>query len=186
MAWKRGVLAIGVFCGVAFAAYRAEGQLASVENGRYRHFKTDVEFAVPPGWSVVGTGQSSDGGEQMYLRDAASPSTYVAVWMKREANTPAEADAWLELAVKMKVDQRGGAATGYRFRPDTIEHLYVRDHKAVKAVADLPPGTRSITEYFTWIYTERTRVQFDVRGIEPEASSTASRLEEIIQTATIP
>jgi hypothetical protein len=88
------------------------GQLASVQIGRYHHFKTAVEFPVPAGWSVVTTGQSSDGGEQTYLRDAALPGTYVAVWMKKETNTVAEADAWLELAVKMKVDQTGWRSHG--------------------------------------------------------------------------
>src|SRR5579863_8168571 len=81
------------------------GQLAFVANGRYHHLKTGVEFPLPAGWSVLTTGRSSGGGEQIYLRDAASPATYVAVWMKRETNTAAETDAWLELAVKLKRDQ---------------------------------------------------------------------------------
>jgi hypothetical protein len=55
------------------ASTPSAGQLASVENGRYHHLKTDVEFPVPAGWSVLMTGQSSGGGEQLYLRDAASP-----------------------------------------------------------------------------------------------------------------
>jgi hypothetical protein len=124
----------------------------------------------------------------MYLRDTASPATYVAVWMKKETNTAAEADAWLELAVKLKIDQRtgGGAIGGYSVRPDSVQHAYIGDHKAVRAVADLVQGTQQTVEYFTWVYTERTRVQFDVRGVEPDASSTASRFEEIIQAARIP
>jgi hypothetical protein len=59
-------------------------------------------------------------------------------------------------------------------------------HKAVKAVADFVRGTQQTVEYLTWVYTERTRVQFDLRGVEPDASSTASRFEEIIQAARIP
>jgi len=134
------------------------------------------------------TGQSSGGGEQMYLRDAASPKTYVAVWMKRETNTAAETDAWLELAVKLKRDQRtgGGVIPGFSFRPESVQHEYIGDHKAVKAVADFVQGTQQTVEYFTWVYTERTRVQFDVRGVDPDAASTASRFEEIIQAAKIP
>ena len=164
------------------------GQLAFVENGRYHHLRTGVEFPVPAGWSVLTTGQSSGGGEQMYLRDAASPKTYVAVWMKRETNTAAETDAWLELAVKLKRDQRtgGGVIPGFSFRPESVQHEYIGDHKAVKAVADFVQGTQQTVEYFTWVYTERTRVQFDVRGVDPDAASTASRFEEIIQAAKIP
>jgi hypothetical protein len=107
----------------------------------------------------------------------------VAVWLKKETNTPAEAAALLELAVKMKLEQRHGAITGYRFRPNSIEHVTIAGHNALRAAADFSPGT---VEYFTWIFSERTRVQFDVRGVEPDASTVTSRLEEVIQAAEIP
>jgi hypothetical protein len=171
---------------LVFGSVLAADQLATVQAGRYHHVKSGVEFPVPSGWSVLWTGASSDGGEQMYLRDNASPQTYVAVWMKQETNTPTEADALLELAVKMKTDQRGGAVTGYRFRPESIEYIYVRDHKAVRAAADRTENSQRTAEYFTWIFTERTRVQFDVRGADADASGVAARLEEIIQAANIP
>jgi hypothetical protein len=64
--------------------------------------------------------------------------------------------------------------------------VYIGDHKAVKAVADFLQGTKQTVEYFTWIFTEHTRVQFDVRAEEPDASSAVARLEEIIQAARIP
>jgi hypothetical protein len=176
------------FAGVLLLAIPLAAQLGSVENGRYRHFSSEVEFPLHSGWSVVATGPSSDGGDQVYLRDAASSATYVAVWMKKETNTKAEVNARLELATKMKVDQRGGAESGYRFRPETIRHLTIRRHQAVSAVADFPPGARfeRHVEYFTWIFTERTRVQFDVRGTEPDAAATTARLEQIILAASIP
>jgi hypothetical protein len=179
----------GISCAMVFlAALPSEAQLGSVEHDRYRHFSSSVEFPVPTGWSVVQTTPSSDGGDQVYLRDASSPATYAAIWMKRETNTKADADALLQLAVRMKVDQRGGAESGYRFRPETVRHLRIGGHDAVSAVADFPPTGRVAreVEYFTWIFTERTRVQFDVRGTEPDASATMTRLERIIRGATIP
>jgi hypothetical protein len=53
----------------------------------------------------------------------------------------------------------------------------------VQAIADLRPEG---AEYFTWIFTEHTRVQFDVRGTDAEASLVAARLQSIIESAQIP
>jgi hypothetical protein len=41
-------------------------------------------------------------------------------------------------------------------------------------------------EYFTWIFTERTRVQFNVRGDDPDASQTETRFQQIVRAARIP
>jgi hypothetical protein len=180
---SRIVVTIAASC-VLLAGTLSAGQLGSVENGLYRHVKTDLAFPIPAGWTVLTTGGSSDGGEQMYMRHDTSPRTYVAVWMKHETNTPAEAAALLESEVQRKLKQRGGAITGYGSRPDSIRHVDIAGHNAVTAVADLTHSGQ--VEYFTWIFTERTRVQFDVRGPEPDASTTTSRLGEIIQAATIP
>jgi hypothetical protein len=175
---------IAAAAGVLLGGTLSAGQLGSVENRLYRHVKTDVAFPIPAGWTVLTTGGSSDGGEQMYMRHDTSPRTYVAVWMKQETNTPAEAVALLESEVQRKLKQRGGDITGYRFRPDSIEHVDIAGHKAVRAVADLTHSGQ--VEYFTWIFTERTRVQFDVRGVEPDASTITSRLGTIVQAAQIP
>jgi len=120
----------------------------------------------------------------MYMHYQTSPKTYAAVWMKQETNTPADAAALLESEVQRKLKQRGGDITGYRFRPDSIRHVKIAGHNAVRAVADATHSGQ--VEYFTWIFTERTRVQFDVRGVEPDASVITSRLGEIIQAARIP
>jgi flavin-dependent dehydrogenase len=151
----------------------------------YRHPRTGFEFAVPVDWTVLATGQSSDGGDQMYLRYSGSPKTYVAIWMKPETNTPAEVDARLRLAVKMKTDQRGGASR-YAFRPDSIHRKYVGEHQAESAVGEFLQDDRKTIEYFTWIFTEHTRVQFDIRGAEDGAALVNSALNEIIRTARIP
>ena len=194
---------VGSLLGLLLAADLGAGQrqsVGTVQGGRYRHPRSGVVLFVPADWSVVSDGPSSDEGDQVYLRYSGAPRTYVAVWMKPEANTAAEADAWLQLAPKMKVNQRheGGIAR-FVFRPDSIERKYVDGHAAVSAIADFEPprgapGPRRpaaptpqpLVEYFTWIFTEHTRVQFDVRGEEAEAALVAARLDEIIQASRIP
>jgi hypothetical protein len=182
------------------ASAPSAGQQGAVRDGRYRHPRTGVELAVPPDWLVLNTSPSSDGGDQMYLQYSGSPGTYVAVWMKPEINTPAEADAWLQLAPKMKVNQRHeGGIPQFVFRPESIQRKYVGEQPAVSAIADFVPAhasagprrparpaSQKLVEYFTWVFTEHTRVQFDVRGSETAAALVASRLEEIVQAARIP
>jgi hypothetical protein len=191
---------IGSLLVLLLASAPGAGQLGIVKDGRYRHTRTGVELAVPVDWSILDTSPSSDGGDQMYLRYSGLPDVYVAVWMKPESNSPADADVWLQLAAKMKVDQRHqGGISQFAFRPESIQRKYVGERQAESAIADFTPahaqpGARrpagppagKMVEYFTWIFTERTRVQFDVRGAEGDAELVASRLEEIIQAARIP
>jgi hypothetical protein len=54
------------------------------------------------------------------------------------------------------------------------------------ATADFIGQGHGQVEYFTWIFTERTRVQFDVRGSDPQASQTDARFQEIVRAARIP
>ena len=74
----------------------------------------------------------------------------------------------------------------YQLLPESTQYLFIANHRAVRAVADIAQGSRTRAEFFTWIFTERTRVQFDVRGAAPGSLSAAMRLEEIIQSAAIP
>jgi hypothetical protein len=45
---------------------------------------------------------------------------------------------------------------------------------------------RTGVEYLTWVFTERTRVQFDVRGTPDRAADVNAALEGIITAARIP
>ena len=61
----------------------ASAQVGTLQNGRYHHLATGVEFNVPPGWSVVKGGASSDDGETVTLQDSTS-KVKAAVWMRVE------------------------------------------------------------------------------------------------------
>ncbi len=161
--------------------------LGIVTNGRYHHIASGVEFPVPKGWSVVSTSGSSDGGDQVYLADEAAPATYVAVWMRKERNRPAEIDVMLQSISSRKREQRDfNGMLHYAFRPGSIQHVRVGGRKAVQATADFIGQGHGQVEHFTWIITEHTRVQFDVRGPDPEASQTEARFQAIVRAARIP
>lgn len=178
------VVTVGVLltCGAGMDA----GQLGSVANGAYRHSATGVQFPVLPGWRVLRTGASSDGGDQVYLQDAISPTTYVAVWMKKDETTPAQAEARLNQVTTLKLAQRTRDGAPALEFPGGVQHVTIGGHHAIKATADFMAMRQRGVEYFTWIYTEHTRVQFDVRGVEPEAGLVALRVESLIDGAQIP
>jgi hypothetical protein len=94
----------------------------------------------------------------------------------------------LQAAARLKREQRDASGTQhYTFRPDSIKHQSIGGRKAVSATADfIVLGGKKQVEYFTWIFTEHTRVQFDVRGSEPEASQTEARFQQIVRAARIP
>ncbi|HEV3061413.1 MAG TPA: hypothetical protein VGY48_24405 [Vicinamibacterales bacterium] len=162
-------------------------ELGFVKDGYYHHIATGVEFPVPKNWSVLSASGSSEDGEQVFLGDDATPESYVAIWLKKERHTPADVDAMLNAAAALKRQQRDGRDTQrYTFRPNSIRHTVIGGRKAVRATADFVVVGKPQVEYFTWIFTERTRVQFDVRGDDPDASQTEMRFQQIVRAARIP
>jgi hypothetical protein len=163
-------------------------ELGYLRDGRYHHIATGVEFPLPEGWSVQSASGSSDDGEQVFLVDGEAPASYVAIWLRRERNRPAVLDAMLRDAPSRKREQRDTTrAQHYTFRPASIQEASIGGRKAVNATADFLAynGAKQV-EYFTWVFTERTRVQFDVRGVEPDARQTEARFQTIVRAARIP
>jgi hypothetical protein len=162
-------------------------ELGFVKDGHYHQIATGVEFPVPRNWSVLSASGSSEDGYEVFLGDDATPASYVAIWLKKERNTPADVDAMLNAAAQRKRQQRDSRGTQrYTFRPDSIRHTVIGGRKAVSATADFVMVGKPQVEYFTWIFTERTRVQFDVRGDDPDASQTETRFQRIVRGARIP
>jgi hypothetical protein len=180
-------LVVGGFVVVMQHRDPAPRVLGFVREGHYHNVATGVEFPVPKDWSVVSTSGSSDGGDQVFLADASAPAAYVAVWMKKERNTPARVDVLLRQIPQRKREQRdNNGKLHYVFRPGSIQHVDMAGRRAVQATADFIGQAQPQVEYFTWILTERTRVQFDVRSTDPEASQTEARFQEIVRAARIP
>jgi hypothetical protein len=165
----------------------APRELGFVNSGRYHHIATGVEFPVPRNWSVRSASGSSEDGYEVFLGDDETPASYVAIWLKKERHTSVDVDAMLNAAARLKLQQRENRGTQrYTFRPDSIRHTLIGSRKAVSATADFVVAAKPQVEYFTWIFTERTRVQFNVRGDDPGASQTETRFQEIVHAARIP
>ncbi len=117
--------------------------LATVENGRYRHTWTGVEFNVPEAWVVEGTYMSSDSGQQTQLRDPKSVVT-MSVWMIKEKRAASEVAAQLAGAPAEKVNQRqnlgylipGMVSGSYAIPKDTIHSMSIGGRQAVMAVGE--------------------------------------------------
>jgi hypothetical protein len=117
--------------------------LGTVENGRYRHTWTGVEFTVPEGWLVEGTYMSSDSGQQTQLRDPKSRVT-MSVWMIKEKRAAADVVAELAGAPGEKVNQRqnlgynipGMVSGTYDIPKETIQLMSIGGRQAVMAVGE--------------------------------------------------
>jgi len=153
--------------------------------GRYHHISTGMDIPVPLDWSIFDEGPSSDDGEQVVLRYARSPQVYVAIWMRHELRKPADIDGRLQISVPNKRQQRSGVP-GFAFRASSIQRESIAGHQAERAIADYREGTADRVEYFTWVCTTRTLVQFDVRGAASEAEASARAFQPIIQRTYIP
>jgi len=153
--------------------------------GQYHHIATGMDIPIPLDWSVAGEGSSSDGGDQIYLSYSRSPQIYVAIWMRHELHQLADIDDRLLIIVPNKTQQRSGVP-GFAFRMPSVHHESIGGQKGVRAIADYREGTADRVEYFTWVCTTRTLVQFDVRGPSTEAAATTRALQPIVERTYIP
>jgi hypothetical protein len=120
--------------------------LATVENGRYRHRWSGIEFDVPQGWEAGVTGPSSDFGEQVALTHRES-NVSMSVWMIKE-ETPADMVAVrLEGAPAEKVRQRHGGYLvpgmvqgTYQIPPHTVQSMWIGGRQALLAIGEYTAG----------------------------------------------
>jgi len=172
---------------------KALDSLGVVQNGRYHHNLTGVEFDLPPGWSHRVTDQSSDNGQMAILSEASFNDAFVGIWMIQEHIRPENITARLRLAIPQKVRQREGIRN-YAMRPESIQLTTINGRQAIRAVADFVGGVNesngfngdNMTEIMAWIFTEKTRAFFHARVPRDEVSGFQPRFEQVIQSAQVP
>jgi hypothetical protein len=151
--------------------------LGAVENGRYRHRWSGIEFSVPPGWDVGETGPSSDHGEQVALIHEES-DVIMSVWMIREATPAAMIPQRLESAPGEKVRQRrngyvipGFEAKTYDIPPHSVQRLWIGGRQAVLAIGEYMTARNAAVPSVVTVVSatgERRRVPIARIESEPE------------------
>jgi hypothetical protein len=186
-----GVIAV-IAGGISLAAAQGTAQtLGFVQDARYHHVKTGVQFLVPPGWIVMDTAPSSDGGEMVQLRDAVQPIV-LSAWMIR-TNTTLEGSAAKDVAdryrhvIGMKIRQRfDSGARDYWVPAESIQEKTIGDKSALTAVGEFTENGKRVAECLAWIFTERTGAFFFMRVAATDLQTYQYRFDQIVETATVP
>ncbi len=161
----------------------------------FHHDRTDVDFTLPPGWSVQQMETATnDPGEMAVLTDGGGRATWASVWMWRTETPSADIPKWLDASLTRKIAVRGGktdaiieaAINGYRIRPGSVEHTVVNGQQALRAIGEFGEGRELFTELLVWVGTEHARIYFDLRAQASQFETVRPAFDELIQSTIIP
>ena len=165
-----------------------------LENGRYRHNATGVEFDVPLGWTVVRPRPPDDASKMIALIDPTHKAIFASVAMAKVDIPPADIPAALSRAVPLLLGIRAGetGAAGphlvqnYAIRPGSVEQTLIGGQQAVRAIGEYERGGKKFVELLTWIYTTHTTTYFFARMAAQDLPAVQPSFEQILQSARIP
>jgi hypothetical protein len=166
-----------------------------LENGRYHHNLTGVEFDLPSGWSVGRTGpRDGDPMEMTVLVDPGDKAIFASVDMQKVETLPTNIRGALWRAVPMLVARRAGQtgagaphlAQNYKIRDGSVEQTFISGYQAVRAIGEYEQGGKQIAELLTWIYTEHTRTFFFAKMASGDLPAVQAPSERMVQSARIP
>ena len=167
---------------------------SSVDNGRYRHEATGVEFDLPSGWSFVRTGfNAGNNGAVTILKDSSGKALFIQVWMLKVNTKPENMPRALDGAVAHEVLVHTGEGPGaakrvlpnYTIDSSSVQKTSIGGHPALIATGQYQRDGKNFGELLGWIFSENTRTHFVVQSTADDLSAlrvTASRAE---RTATI-
>jgi hypothetical protein len=156
----------------------------TLENGVYHHNATGVQFSVPSDWAIVSQVVASGGAQDVLFRDTVT-NVIATVWFKARTVNSADIPALMDRRLDSKVIQRNNFQ-GYKYRPDSIQHITIGGQPAVTAIADYVRGGQPRVEFLTWIDGEKSRVVFSARMPASELANFQPRFEELTQSAVVP
>jgi hypothetical protein len=171
----------------------SEGSV-TVENGRFYHKPSGVEFDMPSGWSVNRTQFSGGGpGESTILQDASGKATVVSIYILKVPtdpdNIPKVLAGVIPRLIAMRAGQTGGPrqmTPNYTVRESSVDQSSIGGHQAVRAIGDFTRGDKSFSELLAWIDTENTRTYFFLRSLAKDLPDVEAPFNQMLQSAKIP
>jgi len=152
--------------------------------GRYRHDRTGTEFILPREWMLGGQAPSSGGGDQVYFRsDELQMKAFV--WLKPQTLPPARIPNALDSAMAAKAAQRTNFA-GFRMLPATFEHRTVAGQPAASVESEYFDNDVLMTEYHTWIMSEKTHLYISARVPVAKFAGVKSQIDSFLTTLLVP
>jgi hypothetical protein len=166
-----------------YAGLAASAQIGTLQNGRYRHIATGVEFTLPAGWSVLKENPSPKG-DTVTLMDSTT-KLEAAVWMRAEKHPSEQIQKLLLAALDAKAASRADL-TGYQMRSDSIQPRVINGKQGLSAVADFNRNGRPAVEVLTWIFSPKTHALFYGRAPAGSFDTFRARLDAIVNSAVVP
>ena len=157
----------------------------TVQNGRYHHNVTGIEFDTPAGWTIEGDSDSSDSGEMVILGQSKSRA-FAAVWMKPDPTAPADMQARLRHDLERKHEDR----TDFKdWKIRAVGDVSVRSTggwQTLNAVADYTEGSEPMVEYLIWVRSTKVRALFFGRARVADSPVLQACLQQMVATAVVP
>jgi hypothetical protein len=179
--------------GVALVLGRSSGAAppasGSVENGRYHHDQTGLEFELPPGFSVSGTANyMNNNGWQATITDSQRSNTLVAaVWMAQRNRSEKRLPSVIDAQIPAKIRRRTAPNHPYEIPADSIQKISINGRQAIKAMGRYQQHDgQKMVELLTWIITERTDVHFYAMVPVDALPDVQWRFEQMVQSAIVP
>ena len=156
-------------------------QRGSFENGHFKSFLTNVDLAVPDGYKFGGCGESSDNGDMAFLNSSVNPE--VKVWMRPEVQPASKLESLLRTEPVKKASMRDA---GWKIRQESIQQHTVQSHPGLSAIADFETGDKHMVEYFIWVQTGKTKLQFFGEAPPDQLSALQDSVDRVASLASIP
>jgi tetratricopeptide (TPR) repeat protein len=158
--------------------------LGTVQNGRYHHKATGIEFAAPAGWALTGDSPSSDNGEMVVF---CKPNTQLClqVWLRPDTTSPSDITAALHRDLDRKHEDR---PQGWTVRPASVQMRMVGGQQAIGGIADFRydvQGGAGI-ECLTWVRSTKGRAFFFATGLLTDASVLQSGMDQLLASTLVP
>src|SRR5580704_13003617 len=173
------------------AAYRPP-PIGTFTNGRFHHTLTGTEFTMPLDWTIGFQGLSSGGGEAISfvtrsagVSDTSAP-VEVFVWMKSHDLAAADIPDELRSKIDFKAGQREGMGiTGFRMLKNTLQHKTIGGQLALSIEGEFDEANVKMTEYNTWVMSEKTHVYIRARVRTQDFPGFQGRVDQIIDTFVV-
>jgi tetratricopeptide (TPR) repeat protein len=150
-------------------------------DGRFHNFLTDIELAIPDGYTFAGCFPSSGDGEQAILRSQSRPN--VEVWMRPVAGPIADLRAELRKEMIRKPADRG---EGWKERPESAQERTISGKPGISVVADYMNNGKPWVEYLIWINTGKTFTQFFGQAPADQLAVLQQGVDTVANSAVIP
>jgi hypothetical protein len=166
-----------------------------LQNGRYHHNLTGVEFNLPAGWSVTMPAPAQGEPRTMtVLVDPDGKAIFASAAMNKVSTNPEDISVALSRALTGIVARRAGEtgwgpphlAKNYKIREGSVERTLIGGQQALRGIGDYEMGGKKTSELLTWIFTEHTRAYFFAQMRTENLPALQTTFEQILQSATIP